>query len=223
MAKYDIAIDRHVFVKKETQEKAWTPFVSNSGQRLPYGLGWFVTDWHGVKVVWHYGQWGSGFSAMYLKIPDRNVSIVLLSNSEALADHGGEELTDNGFVCRFLDLWGYAHGCEQSSGVALAKWIERRPAEGKVAISVRPEILESYVGQYQFEKLNNRIFTITRDGDRLFINSANRPRTELFAESESKFFLKIRPYVLIFSRTEGQRPQLNIVEGNDIFHSKRLK
>jgi hypothetical protein len=24
---------------EETQEKAWTPFVSNAGQRLPYRLG----------------------------------------------------------------------------------------------------------------------------------------------------------------------------------------
>ncbi|HET8670964.1 MAG TPA: serine hydrolase domain-containing protein, partial [Candidatus Saccharimonadales bacterium] len=58
MAKYDAAIDRHVFLKKETQEKAWTAFTSNSGQRLPYGLGWFVTDYHGLKLIWHYGHWG---------------------------------------------------------------------------------------------------------------------------------------------------------------------
>src|SRR5262245_4851339 len=76
MAKYDIAIDRHVLLKKETQERAWTPFVSNGGQRLPYGLGWFVTDYHGLKLVWHYGQWGTGFSAMYLKVPEKHVSVV---------------------------------------------------------------------------------------------------------------------------------------------------
>jgi CubicO group peptidase (beta-lactamase class C family) len=47
MAKYDVAIDRHVFLKKETQELAWTNSVSNSGNRLPYGLGgssWISTD-----------------------------------------------------------------------------------------------------------------------------------------------------------------------------------
>ena len=27
-----------------------------------------------------------------------------------------------------------------------------------------PKILESYVGQYQFETLENRIFTVTREG-----------------------------------------------------------
>ena len=39
LAKYDIALDRHLLLKKETQERAWTPFVSNAGERLPYGLG----------------------------------------------------------------------------------------------------------------------------------------------------------------------------------------
>src|SRR5262245_37835505 len=85
LAEYDIAIDRHAFIRQDTQDRAWTPFVSNGGERLPYGLGWFVTDWHGLKLVWHYGQWGTGFSAMYLKIPEKNVSVIMLANSEALA------------------------------------------------------------------------------------------------------------------------------------------
>lgn len=37
--------------------------------------------------------------------------------------------------------------------------------------------------------------------------------TELFAESESRFFLKIRPYDFVFTKAEGQTPFLEIVEG----------
>ena len=221
--RYDIAIDRHIFLKKETQEIAWTPFVSNGGQRLPYGLGWFVTDWHGLKFVWHYGHWGTGFSAMYLKIPERNVSLVMLVNSEALADHGFEDVANNVFVCSFLGLWGYAYDCERNSQAAVAKWVEQRRAQGRAAIPVPANILDSYTGQYQFETLENRIYTITRAGDRLFFNGPKGPKMELFAESKSKFFLKIRPYLLIFTEAEGQPPQLEIVEGDETFHSKRIK
>lgn len=223
VARFDIAIDRHVFLKQETQERAWTPFVSNSGERLPYGLGWFVTDWHGLKLVWHYGHWGTGFSAMYLKIPERSASLILLVNSEALADHGFENVANNVFVCSFLGLWGHAHDCERNSQAALAKWIEQRRAMGRVAVPLPRDILESYVGQYQFEALDNRVYTVTRDGGRLFFHVPKGPRMELFAESESKFFLKIRPYRLVFTRAEGQLPQLEIVEGDETFHSKRLK
>ena len=224
LARYDIALDRHVFLKKETQEKAWTPFVSNAGERLPYGFGWFVTDYHGRKLVWHYGHWGTGFSAVHLKMPERNVSIVLLSNSEALADHGYEEIANNAFVCSFLDLWNSAYGCAPKAEAALKKWIEDRRAKGRVEVRVDPGILDSYVGEYQFEALDNRIFTVMREGGKLFFTSTGgSKRMELFAESESTFFLKIRPYVFVFTTAEGQAPQLKIIEGADTFLSKRIK
>jgi CubicO group peptidase (beta-lactamase class C family) len=223
LAKYDVAIDRHEFLRKDTQERAWTPFVSNGGSPLPYGLGWFVTDWHGSRLVWHYGQWGTGFSAMYLKVPERNVSLVMLSNSEALAGTGFEGVTRNVFVCSFLEYLGDAHECEPSAEAELAKWVEQRRSEARMAVPVRSEILDSYVGQYQFEGLENRIYTITRDGDRLLFNGPGGPRMELFAESETKFFLKIRPYRLLFTRPAGQPPQLTIVQDEYTFHSRRIR
>jgi CubicO group peptidase (beta-lactamase class C family) len=221
MAKYDIAIDRYVLLKKETQARAWTSFVSNGGQRLPYGLGWFVTDYHGLELVWHSGQWGTGFSAMYLKVPEKHLSVVWLANSEALAEHGGEDLARNSFVCSFLSAWGLAQDCERNAQAELARWIEHRRAMAPVAVRVDPKVLESYVGQYQFETLDNRIFTVTREGDRLFVTLPSK--TELFPESESKFFLKTRPYKFVFTKADGQAAHMEIVEGGATFRSKRIK
>jgi CubicO group peptidase (beta-lactamase class C family) len=221
MARYDIAIDHHVLLKKKTQEKAWTPFVSNGGQRLPYGLGWFVTDYHGLQLVWHSGQWGTGFSAMYVKVPKKHLSIVLLANSEVLTEHGGEDLASNSFVCSFLGAWGLAHDCERNAQAQLARWIEHRRAIAPVAIRVDPTVLESYVGQYQFETLQNRVFTVTREGDTLFVTLPSK--TELFPESESRFFLKTRPYKFVFTKADGQAVQMEIVEGGETYRSKRIK
>jgi len=223
LAKYDIAIDRHVFLKKETQERAWTPFTSNSGERLPYGLGWFVTDYHGHKLVWHYGQWGSGFSAVYLKVPERNVSIILLANSEALADLEYVEIANNPFVCSFLGLWGYAYDCAPKAELTLTKWIADRRAKGKVEVHVDPKILERYAGEYQFDKLGNRIYTFWPENGKLFFKSGTGSNWQLFAESETTFFLKDRPYVFVFTAAEGQPAQLKIVEGNDTYFSKRIQ
>lgn len=230
MAKYDIAIDRHAFIKKETQEQAWTPFVSNSGKRLPYGLGWFVMSHHGTRLIWHTGDWGSGFSAFYLKVPEKNLSLIMLANSEALVEHqyaSGEVMVDdavrNVFVCSFLGDWGLAYGCEKNSRTAMAKFIEQRRASGKVAIHVSPKVLESYVGKYQFETLNNRVFTVTREGDKLFAQEPGGRRFEVFAESETKFFLKDRTWMLVFTKREGQAAELSIVQGKDSFRSKRIE
>lgn len=229
MAKYDIAIDRHRFIKKETQEKSWTPFVSNAGKRLPYGLGWFVMNHQGLKLIWHTGHWGTGFSAFYLKVPEKNLSVIMLANSESLIDHQyqiGEVMVDdiinNVFACSFLSMWELAHGCEKNSQAAVTKWIEHRRASAKVAIKVSPQVLESYVGQYQFETLNNRIFIVTREGDNLFVQETGKP-FQVWAESEAKFFLKDRPWMLVFTRREGQPAELSIVQGQNTYPAKRIK
>lgn len=241
MAKYDAAIDRHLFLRKETQEKAWTAFVSNSGQRLPYGLGWFVTDYHGLKLIWHYGHWGTGFSAIYLKVPEKNVSLVILANSEALADHQfqvGEDITNNVFACNFLRLFvvesgdttrlsretkNYAYDCERNSQTALAKWIEHRRTNARISVRLDLKILEAYVGQYQNETPPNRIFTVSREGDRLFIDIPKNDRSELFAESESKFFQKVRPLQMIFIKDERQVTHIEVVVYGQTLRAKRIK
>ena len=108
LAKYDAAIDRHLFIKKETQEMAWTPAVSNDGQKLPYGLGWFTQNYQGVKLVWHNGQW-STFSALYLKVPEKNLTFILLANSGALSTPFGlgstGDVTKSPFALTFLRMF----------------------------------------------------------------------------------------------------------------------
>jgi CubicO group peptidase (beta-lactamase class C family) len=260
MAKYDAAIDRHLFLKKETQEKAWAAFASKGGQRLPHGLGWFVTDYHGIKLIWHFGHWGTGFSSIYLKVPEKNLSLVMLANSEALSDHQfqvGEDITNNAFACTFLRLFvfedakgrhlsdprwtqntrefsgeltrlsnkskGYAYNCERDSQTALAKWIEHRRAQARVSIQLDPKILETYVGQYQSETSSNRVFTVSREGRRLFVDIPRNYKSELLAESESKFFLKVRPVQLTFIKDERQATHIEVVSNGQTLRAKRIK
>jgi hypothetical protein len=116
------------------------------------------------------------------------------------------------------------HDCARTSEAAVTKWIADRRAKGRVELRVDPRILDTYVGQYQFKTLDNRIFTITREGGRLSFGSTGGSRkSELFAESESTFFLKTRPYVFVFAAPEGQAPQFKIVEGAETYLSKRIK
>ena len=54
-------------------------------RELPYGLGWFIQRVRGVRVVWHYGQWPQ-YSALYLKVPERHLTLILLANSGGLSE-----------------------------------------------------------------------------------------------------------------------------------------
>jgi CubicO group peptidase (beta-lactamase class C family) len=107
LARFDAAVDRHQFLKPETQRLAWTPAVSNDGRTLPYALGWFVQDHTGLRLAWHYGYWPT-FSALILKVPERNVSLILLANSDGLSapfSLGAGDVLNSPFAQTFLRLF----------------------------------------------------------------------------------------------------------------------
>jgi CubicO group peptidase (beta-lactamase class C family) len=62
----------------------WAPTRTAAGATLPYGLGWYVQDVDGRRVVWHTGLWEGRYSALYLKVPAERLTLILLANSEGL-------------------------------------------------------------------------------------------------------------------------------------------
>jgi CubicO group peptidase (beta-lactamase class C family) len=86
LAKYDAAVDANLFISAESQALAWTNARSSSTSlELPYGLGWFIQTIDGVRVIWHYGQWPQ-YSALYIKVPERQLTLILLGNSGGLGE-----------------------------------------------------------------------------------------------------------------------------------------
>jgi len=104
MAKYDIAIDQNRFLKKETQQLAFTPAVSTKGETLPYGLGWFTQNYKGTRLLWHYGYWTCN-SSLILKVPDRNLTFIAMANTDNLSrptDLGAGDVTSSPVGLAFL-------------------------------------------------------------------------------------------------------------------------
>lgn len=107
LAKFDTALDRHEFIRNETLQLAWTPTQSNEGKALPYGLGWFVQEAAGAKLVWHYGLWPT-FSALILKIPERQATLIVLANNDGLSAPfglGAGNILNSPFALAFLRLF----------------------------------------------------------------------------------------------------------------------
>ena len=84
LAKFDVALDQGKLLSPRSVERMMTPQRNSAGAPLPYGLGWFVQEYHGHKLVWHSGLWEEKYSALYLKVPDRRVTMILLANSDGL-------------------------------------------------------------------------------------------------------------------------------------------
>jgi len=83
LAVYSIAIDEKKFLKPGTWEQVFTPFVTPRGKTIQYGLGWYVKYYKGIKVVWHTGWW-TGYSALFIKIPEKDLTFIVLANSQDL-------------------------------------------------------------------------------------------------------------------------------------------
>ncbi len=85
LTKFDIALDRGDLISAESREQMFTTAQTGDGDALPYGLGWFVEEWQGTKLVWHYGWFPPSISALYVKVPDHGLTLLLLANSDGLS------------------------------------------------------------------------------------------------------------------------------------------
>jgi len=207
IAKFDSALDRNVLLKRETLERAWTPAVSTRGQTLPYGLGWFVQRQNGIRLVWHYGYWPQSFSSLYLKVPERDLTFVLLANSDALsAPFNGLGLGDvmtSPFATAFLRAFVNENlGDDRAANRAIDDWLRQRRSVVRRERSLSVDALDRFVGRYELEP--GRAMTIARSGAKLVARFPNDSDLELFAEDDARFFCKVRDLQVAFS-LDGRR------------------
>jgi CubicO group peptidase (beta-lactamase class C family) len=103
VARFDAALDSGVLVSPPVRNQAWES--TSSG---PIGWGWFVQPINGERVVWHFGFARDAYSALYIKVPGRGLSLVLLANSDGLAapyNLSNGDLTTSLFAQLFIQLF----------------------------------------------------------------------------------------------------------------------
>jgi CubicO group peptidase (beta-lactamase class C family) len=84
LASLDGALDQRLLLLDETLGQAWQPVTGYSGTPLPTGVGWFVQSYNGQRVVWHFGIVQDAYSSLIIKLPERNLTFILLANSDRL-------------------------------------------------------------------------------------------------------------------------------------------
>ncbi|HEX6367875.1 MAG TPA: serine hydrolase domain-containing protein [Longimicrobium sp.] len=84
LARFDVALDEGRLISDASKAEMWRAGRSPSGAVLPYGIGWYVQQVDGRRVVWHAGWWEKQYSALYLKLPDERLTLILLANSEGI-------------------------------------------------------------------------------------------------------------------------------------------
>ena len=109
LARFDAALDSTLLLRADTLAAAWTNAVGRDRPGVPTGLGWFVQRYNGQPVVWHFGLVPNGYSSLLLKLPDRQLTLILLANSDGLSssfDLASGDVTKSLFAILFLRLFG---------------------------------------------------------------------------------------------------------------------
>lgn len=110
---FESALDRGEPLSQSTlRNEMWNPAIvfDGAGNRIatPTGLGWFVQNASGEKLVWTFGHIPDASSALILKMPRKNLTLIMLSNSDGLAKGFNFEqgdVTTSPFVKVFLRLF----------------------------------------------------------------------------------------------------------------------
>ena len=109
---FESALDQGIPLSRSTLEQMWGQAIvfDGAGNRIPTptGLGWFVQTVSNEPLVWTFGHIPDASSALILKMPRKNLTLIMLSNSGGLANGFGFEqgdVTTSPFVKVFLRLF----------------------------------------------------------------------------------------------------------------------
>ncbi len=162
---------------------------------MEVALGWHVSTRKHGQAIWHNGGTG-GYRTFVALEPTTGTGVVVLTN--ASTERGGDDI-----------------GFHLLLGAPLAP----APKE-RIAISVDPEVLETYVGRYELP--GGRSLTVTRDGAQLFAEVQGLH--EIFPETPTDFFWKVVNAQVTFKLGRSGRVTGAVVHqgGRDTL-AKRLK
>ncbi|HZS04334.1 MAG TPA: serine hydrolase [Blastocatellia bacterium] len=137
-----------------------------------YGMGWFLSDYHGRKVVSHGGGLDGMISQTAL-MPEENLGVVVLSNSETSLPTA---LVNKVFDV-FLDVpkrdWSAEMLARTNAGKAATKAAEQK-TEQERAKETKPSLaLQRYAGTYQSEMYGEA--KITEENGRLVLRLIPAP------------------------------------------------
>ncbi|MBM3237135.1 serine hydrolase [Candidatus Poribacteria bacterium] len=159
---------------------AWEDTDENRALQLSWGLGWGRFNGEHGRAFFHTGH-GFGWQNYTVTYADRGIGIVLLSNSDNF-ESVAKEIVERaiGDIHSPFDWLGY---------IPFDPSRKKVPPPEPVAIEVNQSILETYVGVY--EVMPGEMIFIKFEQDSLFCSSDSAIWEQMFAESETRFFVKL--------------------------------
>ena len=158
-------------LSEESLKAAFTPVKLDSGEEpmMPYGYGWMMGDYRGLKTISHGGGL-QGWSAFLTRYVDQNMTVVVLHNAMPpvpdLSPNEVAELAADAFL-----------------------WQEMKPRpKYEIDESVDPTTFAAYVGRYDFM---GAVMDVALEGGQLTAQLTGQPRFPIYPLGGDKFFWKV--------------------------------
>lgn len=144
--KWHQAIWNFRLIKKETLQKALTPYKLNDGTFTEYGYGWALGDFFGSQIISHGGSI-NGFQSKEMYLPKEDILVVVFSNGSFIN-------------CNII--------CDQAAAIASNK-------KELDIIDVPSSMTNRYIGTYQFMEGDPTTVTIFKKEGKLYLKDSNVP------------------------------------------------
>jgi hypothetical protein len=144
-------------VSTSAYDEMFSPTLLRTNTTVNYGLGWFIEECRGQRVIWHNG-YGLAASGLIIMLPEKDLAFVLLGNSNRISSPfpiglPGVDIEESPFARLFLnvagsqsseeisaeqeirDQWRIAHinGNSSRASEAIQKYFSARKEDGLVS------------------------------------------------------------------------------------------
>ena len=164
---------------------------------MDIGLAWHIAKKFDTVLIWHNGGTG-GYRSFMGFDPQKKCGVVVLANSANSIDDLGFHLLQSKYP--------------------LTKFEAKKE---RVAIQLKPETLENFVGRYELAP--NVFLDVRREGDQLMARLTGQSYFAIYPESETEFFYKVVDAQLSFTKDDhGKVKDLTLHQNGRDLPAKKI-
>jgi CubicO group peptidase (beta-lactamase class C family) len=167
----------------------------NDGKEIAYASGLIIGKYRGLKTVEHSGA-DAAYRTNILRFPDQHFSVVVLANAG--------DLDTTALSFKIADIYLTDR---------LQPALVQPSFVDKPTVRVDPQVLDAYVGDYEFRP--GLILSFTRDNDQLIVRQTGQPSAPLRAISVTAFTGKAGLSEFVFDGpAQGRKVQRAVFHQN---------
>jgi CubicO group peptidase (beta-lactamase class C family) len=159
--KWHMGLKSYKVLKKQTIEKAFTPFKLKDGSTIAYGYGWIVHHTNNLLTIEHGGAI-TGYRTNEIYYPSKDVFIAILTNCD----------------CSPINELSVS-----IPGIALGKQLQE-------SIKIDDSTLRKYIGVYKLTTDAKRSIKIVKENGILIAHVSGQEKYPLLFQSDRKFEFK---------------------------------